>query len=233
MPDYSRRQSSPRHASATETGPTPGSTWTDHRRGLTPALASHRGPCGPFGTSSCVARQHRLLIGLLCGAPYGRAIHRNAPAHTVHSWGVAHASLPMGAIPMFAAAALLSSFAVAAQVQWCMAVALTVSGYAFCVSPPLAARSGDRGLSSRGPLTAKLVFAGNALGAIAPLAASSPLVYAADVSLCVTTQRRSHRSSIRRSQVRCRGPYREQAIPPTLPADRLLRRRLSSNVVPP
>ena len=124
-----------------------------------------------------------LLFGLLCGAPYGRAINRNAPAHIIHSWRVVHASLPIGAILMFAVAALLSSFAVATQVKWFIAIALIVSVYAFCLSLPLAAMTGHRGLSASGPLTAKLIFAGNMLGSIASLAAAFALVYAAYVSL--------------------------------------------------
>jgi hypothetical protein len=124
-----------------------------------------------------------LLFGLLCGAPYGRAINRSAPAHIIHSWRVAHASLPMGAILMFAVAALLSSFAVASQMKWFIAVALMVSAYAFCFSLPLAAMTGHRGLSSGGTFTAKLIFAGNLLGSLASLAASVALVYAGYVSL--------------------------------------------------
>jgi hypothetical protein len=124
-----------------------------------------------------------LLIGLLCGAPYGRAINRSAPAHIVHSWRVAHASLPIGAILMFAVAALLSSFAVVIQVKWFIAISLIVSAYAFCLSLPLAAMTGHRGLSSAGPFAAKLIFAGNLLGSLASLAASLALVYAGYVSL--------------------------------------------------
>jgi hypothetical protein len=124
-----------------------------------------------------------LLFGLLCGAPYGRAINRNAPAHIIHSWRVVHASLPMGAILMFAVAALLSSFAVTAQVKWFITTTLMVSVYAFCFSLPLAAMTGHRGLSSGGTLTARLVFAGNMLGSIASLLASLALVYATYVSL--------------------------------------------------
>jgi hypothetical protein len=124
-----------------------------------------------------------LLFGLLCGAPYGRAINRNAPAHIIHSWRVVHASLPMGAILMFAVAALLSSFSVTAQFKWFITATLMVSVYAFCFSLPLAAMTGHRGLSSGGTLTARLVFAGNMLGSIASLLASLALVYATYVSL--------------------------------------------------
>lgn len=89
----------------------------------------------------------------------------------------------MGAILMFVVAALLSSFAAATQVKWFIAIALIVSGYAFCFSLPLAAIAGYRGLSSRGPLTAKLIFSGNVIGSLASLAASLALVYAGYESL--------------------------------------------------
>ena len=124
-----------------------------------------------------------LLIGLLCGGPYGRAVNRGAPSHIVHSWRVAHASLPMGAMLMFTIAALLSSFAVATSVKWGIALALIVSSYAFCFSLPLAALVGHRGLSSKGPLTAKLVYGGNMLGAVASVVAALMLIYAGFVSL--------------------------------------------------
>ena len=38
-----------------------------------------------------------LLFGLLLGAPYARSIKRQAAAHIVNSWRVAHLSLPIGA----------------------------------------------------------------------------------------------------------------------------------------
>jgi len=124
-----------------------------------------------------------LLIGLLCGAPYGRAINGRAAAHIVHSWRVAHLSLPIGAILMFAVAPLLASFAVAAQVRQLIANLLIVSGYSFCVALPLAAMVGERGLSHRGSLKAKAVFVGNVVGAVTSLLASLVLVYAAFESL--------------------------------------------------
>ena len=46
-----------------------------------------------------------LLFGLLLGAPYAKAIKREAAAHVVNSWRVAHLSLPIGATLMLATAA--------------------------------------------------------------------------------------------------------------------------------
>lgn len=124
-----------------------------------------------------------LLIGLLCGAPYGRAITGEAPAHRVSAWRLAHLSLPIGAILMFTVAPLLGGFAVGPRIKPLIAIALIVSAYSFCVALPLAALAGERGLSNKGPLRARVVFAGNALGAATSLLASVLLVYAAFKSL--------------------------------------------------
>jgi hypothetical protein len=124
-----------------------------------------------------------LLIGLLCGAPYGRAINRGAAAHTLHSWRVAHLSLPFGAILMFAVAPLLGSFTVAGGIKQMIADLLIISGYSFCVALPLAGLVGERGLSFRGPLPGKTVFLLNVLGVVTSLLSSVVLVYAAFKSL--------------------------------------------------
>ena len=124
-----------------------------------------------------------LLFGLLLGAPYARAIKREAAAHIVNSWRVAHLSLPIGAVLMFAVAAVLPSFAVAIQVKWMIALALIVSSYGFCVSTPLAAITGQRGLSSGGTGLGRLVYAGNMVGAWGSVIAAVVFLYAAFVSL--------------------------------------------------
>ena len=124
-----------------------------------------------------------LLIGLLCGAPYGRAVNRKAPEHIVHSWRVAHASIPLGAALMFGVAAVLSDLQGGASLKWVVAVFFIVSSYAFCFSLPLAAVVGHRGLSSRGPTSAKVVYVGNMVGAASSLVAAAVLLYAAYVSL--------------------------------------------------
>ncbi len=124
-----------------------------------------------------------LLFGLLLGAPYGRSIKRNAPAHVVNSWRVAHLSLPIGATLMFAIAALLSVLAVPASIKWTIAIALIVSSYGFCVSTPLAAITGQRGLSADGVGLGKLVYLGNMIGAAGSMISAALLLYAAFVSL--------------------------------------------------
>jgi hypothetical protein len=124
-----------------------------------------------------------LVIGLLCGGPYGRAIARQAAPQVVNSWRVAHLSLPIGAILMFAVAPLLGSFAVTETIRALIAALLIVSSYSFCAALTLAPVVGHRGLSPAGPLSAKVVFAGNAVGAVTSLLGAFVLVYAAFVSL--------------------------------------------------
>ena len=124
-----------------------------------------------------------LLIGLVCGAPYARAIKRNAPAHTVHAWRVAHASLPIGAGLMLAAAASMPLLSVGPGLLWGVALSLIVSSYAFCISLPLGAVVEHRGLSSEGPWQAKAVYAGNMVGAWSSLVGAVLLVVAGYLSL--------------------------------------------------
>ena len=124
-----------------------------------------------------------LLYGLLCGAPYARAINRDAPAHVVHSWRVAHASLPIGATLLLVVAALLPVLPNIAALKWTIALALIVSSYAFVVALTLAPIVGHRGLSSQGPVAAKLVFAGNFIGALASIVAAVALVFATYLAL--------------------------------------------------
>lgn len=124
-----------------------------------------------------------LLFGLVLGAPYARAIKHGAPASIVNSWRVAHLSLPIGATLMFAIAAVLPALAVPAQIAWVIAIALIISSYAFCVSTPLAAITGERGLSSGTVGLGRLVYLGNMVGAWSSLVAAVALVYAAFISL--------------------------------------------------
>ena len=124
-----------------------------------------------------------LLLGLLFGAPYAKAIKRNAPAQIIHSWRVAHQSLPIGATLMFAVAAVMGSLQVGAAVKWLLAGSLIVSSYAFCISTPLAAVTGDRGLESGSKGLARLVYLGNMVGAATSLMAAVLLLYSALVSV--------------------------------------------------
>ncbi|PFH07741.1 hypothetical protein BCF11_0079 [Collimonas sp. PA-H2] len=124
-----------------------------------------------------------LLIGLLYGAPYAKAIKRGAAAQIVNSWRVAHLSIPLGATLMFAIAAVLPSFTVSAGFKWSIVGALLLSSYAFCLATPLAVITSDRGLASGAKGLARLVYLGNMVGAGSSLLAAALLVCAGFISL--------------------------------------------------
>ena len=89
----------------------------------------------------------------------------------------------MGATLMLVVAALLPVLPDIAALQWTIALALIASSYAFVVALTLAPIVGHRGLSSQGPVAAKLVFAGNFLGVWASIVAAVALVLASYLAL--------------------------------------------------
>jgi hypothetical protein len=124
-----------------------------------------------------------LLFGVLLGAPYARAINRQAPQQVVNSWRVAHQSLPIAAGLMFAVAGVLPRLTAPAASVWFVVVALTASTYAFCVSMPLAAITRHRGLAPDGKGLQRVVFYGNLVGAWLSVAACLGLVFVTAASL--------------------------------------------------
>ena len=124
-----------------------------------------------------------LLIGLFAGIPYGKAILRKKPESLVQAWRVAHGALALGAALMVALAAVLSSLQVSLLVKQALAVAFIVSGYGFAFALTVGPVVGARGLSAKGPISAKAVYAGNIVGAVGSLVGAFVLLYAAFVSL--------------------------------------------------
>jgi hypothetical protein len=124
-----------------------------------------------------------LLIALLYGAPYAKAIKSGATAQVVNSWRVAHQSLCIGAILMFSVAAILPYLSATLAMKWLIASALITSSYAFTIATPLAAITQDRGLVSGSKGWARLVYWGNLTGAWTSLVAAGSLVVAAAMSL--------------------------------------------------
>ncbi len=110
-----------------------------------------------------------LLASLLFGAPYARAIKRQADAQVIHSWRVAHQSLAIGALLLFALAAMQPLIDAPGWAMTTMNLLMVVSAYAFTVSTPLAAITRDRGLQSGSLGLARWVYVGNMLGALTSL----------------------------------------------------------------
>lgn len=124
-----------------------------------------------------------LLWGLLLGAHYAKAIKRGAPAQIVHSWRVAHLSLPIGAVLMFSVAALLPIFPVNEFWRWILAGSLIASAYGFAMSTPMAAICGQRGLDSSETGWGRFVYAGNLSGVAGSVVAGLVLVVVSAQSL--------------------------------------------------
>ena len=124
-----------------------------------------------------------LLLGLIAGIPYGRSILKNESEERITAWRVAHSSITIGSILMFALSSLLSNLAANSLVIWLIAVLFIVSGYAFSLALYVGPIVGHRGLSSRGPVSAKVVYLGNSIGALTSLAGATVLLYAAWITL--------------------------------------------------
>ena len=124
-----------------------------------------------------------LLSGLLAGIPYGRVILKKSNERLIDACRVAHSALPMGAILLLVISVSFSGLNVALNPKWAISILFIISGYGFMVALLLGPVVGHRGLSSRGPLAAKLVYSGNLLGAITSLFGTMVLLYAAWLNL--------------------------------------------------
>jgi len=124
-----------------------------------------------------------LLAGLLAGIPYGRAILNNTNKRLIEAWKVAHAALSMGAILLLVISVSISDLNVAITLKWIISALFIISGYGFMVALLIGPVVGHRGISSGGPKKAKLVYAGNLIGAVTSLFATVTLLYAAWLNL--------------------------------------------------
>lgn len=106
-----------------------------------------------------------MMIGLLCGVPYTKAIKSNAPEAVLWAWRVAHASIPLGAILMWSLAALVPHLGLELKLQWAIAGTLILSGWGFCIALPLGPIVHYRGLAPGSTLGANIVYIGNVIGA--------------------------------------------------------------------
>lgn len=124
-----------------------------------------------------------LLAGLLAGIPYGKAILGKANQRLIDAWRVAHAALPIGAILLLVISVSFSALNVDIILKWVIAVLFIISAYGFMLALLLGPVVGHRGLSSSGPITAKVVYSGNLLGAITSLLGTVILLYASWLNL--------------------------------------------------
>jgi hypothetical protein len=117
-----------------------------------------------------------LLVGLLAGAPYGRAIAGGAPLRRVEAWRAAHTGLIGTGLMTLVFGLMLRAWNAQGAVADAVALSAIVSAWAFAVAMILAAASGQRGLGASGPVANRLVFAGYAVGVLGSLGAAAGFV---------------------------------------------------------
>lgn len=119
-----------------------------------------------------------LLIGLLAGYPYGKAITSQAPEATIRAWRLAHSSLALGGTTSLAIGAALPWLPVAGWDRPVIAWSFVLSGLAFSIALPYGAWTGYRGLVAEGPFDNWMVYGGNVVGALSSLVGAVALVFA-------------------------------------------------------
>jgi len=119
-----------------------------------------------------------LLIGLLAGYPYGKAITSQAPEAIVRAWRLAHSSLALGGTTSLATGAVLPWLHVAGWERPVIAWSFVLSSLAFSIALPYGAWKGHRGLVAEGPFDNWVVYGGNVVGALSSLVGAVALVSA-------------------------------------------------------
>jgi hypothetical protein len=117
-----------------------------------------------------------LLLGLLCGLPYGQAITAGWGEDAVRGWRNAHLGIAIGGVWMLAVAGFVERLDFGARLGALVVPAILASGYGFAAALGLGAATGNRGLEPVGSALNVIVFLGNAIGSVGALAATVFLI---------------------------------------------------------
>jgi hypothetical protein len=118
-----------------------------------------------------------LLIGNLCGIPFGMAISQKKSDDVVRGWRVAHSGITSGGAVILAMGGALFFMKANGIVASIVAYSMIVSGYGFSVALPIGAQLGYRGLPRGGSIAKRLVYLGNLAGALGSLVGSVAFVW--------------------------------------------------------
>jgi hypothetical protein len=110
-----------------------------------------------------------VLVGLLCGVPYGRAITHGWGEEAVRGWRLAHFSLVVGGMWLMVVAAVCDLLALRRREIGILVYSLVTSGYGFTVASVVGASAGVRGLEARGPMINILAFGSNLIASVGAL----------------------------------------------------------------
>jgi hypothetical protein len=120
-----------------------------------------------------------LLVGLLSGVPFGRAVVRGKPESVVRGWRVAHSGITLGGVLLLVLASVVPQLRLGASMRVFLVWAFVASSYGFAVALPLGAHYGHRGLNSAPPFLNRVVFLGNMIGVAGSLAGVFILLWGA------------------------------------------------------
>ena len=110
-----------------------------------------------------------ILVGLLCGVPYGRAITHGWGEEAVRGWRIAHFSLVVGGMWLMVVAATVHLLALGRRGIATLVYSVVTSGYAFTIALVVGASGGVRGLDATGPTLNVIAFVCNLIASAASL----------------------------------------------------------------
>ena len=128
-----------------------------------------------------------LLMGLLSGIPFGRAIVHGKPEATVRGWRVAHSGITMGGVLLLALSSVVPHLELSLWARALLVWAFIGSSYGFTVALPLGAHYGHRGLTPGPPFWNRIVYLGNIIGAFGSLVGTLILLWGAFAALYGST----------------------------------------------
>ena len=118
-----------------------------------------------------------LLIGNLCGIPYGDAIGRSLAEDVVRAWRVAHTGGVTGGLTLVALGAVLHRLTVGKAFLNALVWSLVVGTYCITLGFLMAAFAGVRGINPGAPLLNWMVHVAYMIGGLGVLAGSVLFVY--------------------------------------------------------
>jgi hypothetical protein len=124
-----------------------------------------------------------LVIGLLCGLPFGSVAGRAAGDDAARAWRVAHSGGAAVGVMLIAIAAALPRLRLAERAASLLARSLILSAYSFTAGVILAATTGARGLRAGASVLDAVVFLAYLAGVLGTLLAVALTIAGAAAAL--------------------------------------------------
>jgi hypothetical protein len=110
-----------------------------------------------------------LLVGLLCGLPYGQAITQAWGENAVRAWRFAHLGLIVVGMWLLVVAGVSRLLVLSHWNLGLLVYSIVTSAYGFTVALVVAAVGDVRGLEAEGPVLNMVAFLANSVAALASL----------------------------------------------------------------